>query len=42
MMAPSMEVPPAVQELLTKNQTVFQEPKTLPPHRALDHYSSGT
>lgn len=29
--------PPAVQQLLAKNQTVFQEPKTLPRHRALDH-----
>uniref|UniRef100_A0A453D8U5 Retrotransposon gag domain-containing protein n=2 Tax=Aegilops tauschii subsp. strangulata TaxID=200361 RepID=A0A453D8U5_AEGTS len=36
-MEPAVEIPPAVQQILDRNKEVFQEPKTLPPHRALDH-----
>lgn len=36
-MAPETPVPPAVQQLLDQHATVFKDPQTLPPHRALDH-----
>ena len=36
-MAPETPVPPDVQELIDKHTIVFTDPKTLPPHRPLDH-----
>ncbi|XP_073367813.1 uncharacterized protein [Aegilops tauschii subsp. strangulata] len=36
-MAPVTEIPHEVKQVLDRNKQVFQEPHTLPPHRAFDH-----